>query len=193
MRLFFLCFLLLLKIEVKAQTDVLKDSRDGHEYKTVQIGTQTWMAENLLYTAIPCSYCFDSLSPVCINKPCNDMYGAYYTWDAAQKACPAEWHLPGKEEFEKLLVTIGGTKKDKFNALIKGGSSGFNVLLGSGWGRVINKDSAGVVFFKCAGFWTSTENDEKTTYRFFFSTLKTLNFVAENKQKIAFSVRCIKD
>ena len=126
MRLFFLSFLLLLKIEVKAQTDVLKDPRDGHEYKTVQIGTQTWMAENLLYTGIPYSYCFDSLSPFCINKYCNDIYGAYYTWGAAQKACPAEWHLPSKEEFQKLLTTIGGTKTDKFNTLVKGGSSGFN-------------------------------------------------------------------
>ena len=179
--------------EVQAQTDVLKDPRDGHEYKTVQIGTQTWMAENLLYTGIPYSYCFDSLSPYCINKHCNDMYGAYYTWGAAQKACPAEWHLPGKEEVQKLLTTIGGTKTDKFKALIKGGSSGFNVILGSGMGEGrMNKDIAGVRFSKVAGFWTSTERGEYTACRFFFSTLKFVNFVAE-KKRIVFSVRCIND
>ena len=182
----------MVNISVQAQTDVLVDPRDGHEYKTVQIGTQTWMAENILYTGIPYSYCFDSLSPFCINKYCNDIYGAHYTWDAAQKTCPAEWHLPGKEEFEKLLATIGGTKKDKFNSLVKGGGSDFNVLLGSGWGWYADKDSAGVRFSKVAGFWTSTEENEKYACRFFFSTRKTLNFAAENK-KIVFSVRCIKD
>ena len=67
----------------------LTDERDGQTYKTVKIGTQTWMAENLnyAYTDVPYKvegYTSDSISWCYDNDPANcTKYGRLYTWAAA--------------------------------------------------------------------------------------------------------------
>jgi uncharacterized protein (TIGR02145 family) len=97
---------------------------DGNSYKTVTIGTQIWMAENLkttLYntsTAIPLvtdatawialttpGYCFYDNNEG-TNKP---LYGALYNWWAAHDAtlCPTGWHVPVESEFTTLELFLG--------------------------------------------------------------------------------------
>ena len=80
----------------------MKDPRDGKTYKTVQIGSQTWMAENLNYMTKD-SYCYDNKKSNCAK------YGRLYTWKTAQEACPVGWHLPSRGEFEMLIKAVGGT------------------------------------------------------------------------------------
>ncbi len=73
----------------------------GQIYKTVKIGTQTWMAENLNY-AVGGSKCYD-------NNPANcATYGRLYTWDAAMTACPVGWHLPNNRDWDVLVNYTGG-------------------------------------------------------------------------------------
>jgi len=74
-------------------TGTMTDSRDNKVYKTVTIGTQTWMAENLnyAYTSVPYkydskygSYTSDSTSWCYDDDPSNcDKYGRLYTWAAS--------------------------------------------------------------------------------------------------------------
>ncbi len=79
----------------------MADSRDGQIYKTVTIGTQTWMAENLnyAYTDVPCNYIgytSDSTSWCYDNDPANcTKYGRLYTWAAAMDSV-GTWSNNGK-------------------------------------------------------------------------------------------------
>jgi uncharacterized protein (TIGR02145 family) len=135
------------------------DARDKKKYKTVKIGEQVWMAENLNY-ADKNSYCYE-------NKPANcTQYGRLYNWETSLKACPAGWHLPRKAEWEKLLnfadstgkeagkrlKAKSGWKNDKGKPANGTDNFGFSALL-SGWGSFDARFS----YLGKSGWWSTTE------------------------------------
>ena len=62
----------------------LVDERDGQIYKTVKIGNQIWMAENLNYAYLQPTERLDSSSWCYDNEPANcDKFGRLYLWSAA--------------------------------------------------------------------------------------------------------------
>jgi uncharacterized protein (TIGR02145 family) len=80
----------------------ITDSRDNKVYKTIKIGTQTWMAENLAYQASDGGWMYKDQS--------NLAYGYLYTWETAKNSCPLGWHLPSKAEWEILATYLGGIR-----------------------------------------------------------------------------------
>ena len=169
----------------------MKDPRDGHKYKTVQIGNQTWMSENL-------SYKMDGSASFCNAKACKE-YGRWYNWNAATKACPTGWHLPSNEEFEALVAAVGGKSAAGKTLRAKKGWSnggpgtdpfGFSALSAG----MINGDEDESGEGEYAYFWGSTEsNGDEARYVYFGSDSDEISFENGSKGFLMFSVRCLKD
>ena len=115
--------------------ETLIDERDGQTYKTIKIGTQTWMAENLNYASLQPTDRLDSTSFCYENEPFNcEKDGRLYLWSAVMDSaatwsdngkgcgygvvcsptfpvrgvCPAGWHVPNRDEVMELLDAVGG-------------------------------------------------------------------------------------
>ena len=150
---------------------MFRDARDGKVYKSVTIGDQVWMAENLNFEAEG-SRCYkDNLHP---NEAENcEKYGRLYDWSTAmgleasynsapfdasanhQGICPAGWHIPSDAEWTTLTNNIGGlsTAGTKLKDSSVGGTDnyGFSALLGG----YVNQN--GVSYQADSyGFWWST-------------------------------------
>ncbi|MCQ2122102.1 MAG: fibrobacter succinogenes major paralogous domain-containing protein [Fibrobacter sp.] len=167
-----------------AEGDDMIDPRDGQTYKTVTIGTQTWMAQNLNYAPdenhvhslgdYAWSGCYDNEISNCAK------YGHLYTWEVAmdkagcdffndcmnsnegsQGICPVGWHLPSKEEWETLFAVSGGFVACKNLKSASGWREGGNgtdaygfSALPAGKGYGFSALSAGNVYFNSVDYIT---------------------------------------
>ena len=169
----------------------ITDTRDGQTYKTVTIGTQTWMAENLNYKTDN-SYCYNDNASNCTK------YGRLYTWAAAITACPTGWHLPTKAEFETLFTAVGGQSTagkmlKSTSGWKKSGNStddySFSALPA---GYRLDDGDYGMGGYN-AYFWSFTEYNSNRAYRMdldYGDDEATLYYYDEVN---GFSVRCVKD
>jgi len=187
---FLLVFMVVSYLSVFSQENgAYVDTRDGKIYKTIQIGTQLWMAENMNYET-PDSWCIEC-----------ETYGRVYTFKSAQSACPEGWHLASDLEWTILVANLGGfneageklketgTEHWKKPNKYATNESGFTAIP-HGY-RSVN----GILNFeeKIGFWWTSTiENDLRAwSFRLDFDQKKVTRMYSF--KEVGLSVRCIKD
>lgn len=190
---------------------------DWNTYKTIQIGTQIWMAENLKATSFNNGEQIANLSEEAIwtdyplDAFCwydNDIafktnYGSLYNWHAIKtgKLCPTGWHVPSSEDFNSLITYLGGENgadgKLKETGTVHwlspstaaNNESGFSALPGG------YLSSGEFMSFRIAGYWwSSSENDsESASYMLLEYNNGTAGVEPAGLKTTGMSVRCIKD
>lgn len=161
----------------------LLDKRDQKYYKTIKIGNQVWMAENLDYNLLSTGFwAYDN------DQRYAEKYGLLYNWEKAQNACPTGWRLPDKDDFKELLIYVGGEGKVAYPYLVNDGSSGFSAVLG-GFRIETNFFGVGLV----TGFWTSSTCSDSTKWFLGFSTDGYYTSFMDIEEFTGLSVRCLQD
>lgn len=191
---------------------------DGNAYATIQIGAQTWMAENLRTT----KYCNGDAIPIVTDNTdwesiTNDAwfhynndsqyeipYGKLYNWyavDDARNICPCGWHVPTDAEWTVLTDYLGGESlaggKMKSNGTQYWQSPNTDATNESGLSAL----PGGVRFFDgpfyfvgSNGYWcSSTEYNADSAWgrELNYSSGNVIRF--EYIKATGFSVRCIMD
>jgi len=187
----------------------------GQTYKTVKIGKQVWMAENLNYETKEGSMCQEE-------NLCK-VFGRLYDWERARTVCPKGWHLPSNEDWQTLVDFAGGKeiagKKLKakegwtsyrecmeyedecdgecgcveFREEESGNGTddyGFQALPG-GW--CCGDTGYGDVSWSYYGYWWSSSKNGSSTYVSILSYRNDYIDVSDYKQGDRHSIRCIKD
>ncbi len=156
------------------------DSRDGKNYKTIRIGSQVWMAENLNYVTAN-SWCYANKASKCAK------WGRLYVWQAARSACPSGWHLPSDEEWSVLdSIPAKGLRTQSWNGT---NVTGFDALPGGYRYRDGSFYNGGELAF----FWSSSDDVVPGAWgRELVAARKSLIRMGYHKPG-GFSVRCLKD
>ena len=162
------------------------DKRDNQSYKTVKIGSQIWMAENLRYAGVK-QYSVNG------NRKNDVEYGYLYEWKEAIQACPDGWHLPTKEEFSSLLSYVGsdsiGSKNLRATSWSNGSDKyGFSALPAGYYYPGSGYTGLGLYTY----FWSRTDTvSSQNAYSLDMDTSKAR--IGGTNMTVAISVRCIQD
>ncbi len=195
----------------------LVDGRDGQTYKTVRIGEQIWMAENLNYGKVVdnCQQTDNGIIEKTLYE--NDtslpkIYGGLYTWNQAmnwqrgegsQGICPDGWYIPSLTDWQKLVNYLGADSAGQMMKVGKDAAVPWDGNNRSGFSAI----PSGVAYQKHFGrkghwavYWSSSEVNEDYAW---FAQLDGFWYPEPPKYKIlylgnyylkdnAFSIRCVR-
>jgi uncharacterized protein (TIGR02145 family) len=197
--------------------------QEGNTYKTIQIGTQVWMAENLKTSkyrdgsAIPTGlsdsawYNANTGAYAIYNNEAvnNTTYGKLYNWLAvtdSRKLCPVGWHVPGSGDWTTLETYLGGpyfaaAKMAAVSNLWQPKNNGdtFGGTNESGFSGLPGGDRnfTGTYFSigNSAAWWSSTEYVHRNAWYFMGSGFGHFypTALTYNDRNLGLSVRCIRD
>jgi len=199
------------------KSNSLKDI-EGNKYKTVSIGTQIWMSENLKTTKfndgteIPIvtdNEVWAKLQTPALSWYNNDpvenkkTYGALYNWYSVNtnKLCPAGWHVPNEGDWASLTTFLegaavaGGKLKEAGTAHWKSpntdatNETGFTGLPGG-----YRSFEGAFNYMGLSGYWWSSTAYNESSILFWNLRYKGGNVYRYLSEKFCgFSVRCLKD
>ncbi|MCQ2055643.1 MAG: hypothetical protein MJY82_10215 [Fibrobacter sp.] len=179
-----------------------RDFRDAKLYRTIQIGDQTWMAQNLNYESESGSSCYGGETYKCYQ------YGRLYTWEAAQNACPDGWRLPTTTEWDNLLVkTMGaesifnqedgtttylGEKMSLLGGEGRANEYGLSIARGGSYGSFDDEDPSYIAMGENGTYWLAGEEGNGSAVMVYEDNYSIMldNLAKGNMQLY---VRCVKD
>lgn len=186
-------------LPVSAQlTGTFVDQRDGKEYKTLEIGNQIWMSQNMAFKAPSGCWAYNK-------DPKNvAQYGYLYNYASAVKACPIGWHTANDADWKSIAKNLGGENvagakmkslENWSNPVGNTNSSGFNGLPGGYY----TKSSASFKSMGSLGAWwtaTMSEDDLGMTVWSYMLGADNLKLVRDHvvfTEEDGLSVRCVKE
>jgi uncharacterized protein (TIGR02145 family) len=176
-------------------SNTLRDLRDNQTYKTVKIGSQVWMSENLA---------FETATSICSEMEYLTLYGCLYSWDEAKTACPGGWHLPSQAEWNTLIEFVGdsatagkilkATIKWSDKGHYKDGTDDYGFTALPGGVRLPQKGKTHQSFVNSgAFFWSATEVDDDESITLVLRYENDAATLFENYKDAGVSVRCVKN
>ncbi len=180
---------------------------DGNSYKTVQVGDQVWMAENLRTNSFSGeSWCYNGQDNYC------HLYGRLYTWEAvmdgetepgSQGLCPNGWHVPTDAEWSELeaFFATGNCNPSRLDwGCFPAGTSLKTTTWGGDNSSTLGVLAAGIrdrrgkysFLGSYSYFWTSSKLGDGVWRRGFLNTQENILRNTENPE-FGYSVRCVKN
>ena len=199
---------------------VLYDDRDDKTYKTVKIGNQEWMAENLDF-----EYNEESARSSCYKNDTTNcrIYGRLYSWSAAidsisyynkynikcgwkQAKCsiPTQWrgvcpngsHIPSLDEWKNLLSNLDSTIAGKALKSLEYWAEGKNGEDFYGFSVLPSGEWSGSNYVnkgKKAVYWMATDFSKESAHLISFSNTSDKVLIMDDWKTHEYSIRCIKD
>ena len=194
-----------------AQNNTLTDLRDNQVYKTVTIGEQVWMAENLNYMPEDTAGTIFSGATVCgggeeeimeDSRKC-DILGRLYLRSVAlykqeifarQGICPDGWSIPKKNDWEDLIIFLGESPDSKMK-----------INDNSMWPNSKHSNESGFSAKPSGNYFTTVGYSHNyNAYFFYWSTQSNPQFISlldkddtiiysHGQPHVMGSIRCIKD
>lgn len=214
----YICIAVIVTFSISKTYSQVTD-KDGNVYKTVIIGNQEWMAENLnvehyrngdailtideknktsaFETGAWCYYDNDSKN--------GNIYGKLYDWytvNDLRGLAPEGWHIPSDEEWTQLIIFLGGEKiaagKLKATTLWQSpntsasNESGFTALPGG----FLTYRQQFIAIGENAYFWSSTKSNDSHNMHAWsvgmqYNNSKITKY--DDYKDAGFSIRCIKN
>ena len=195
------------------------DSRDQINYRTVKIGTQTWMAENLNFDTTG-SRCYGDPTGGDRQNTCGT-YGRLYDWVTAmglpsscnsttcntmisvkhRGICPAGWHVPSYAGWDTLINYVGGQqvagKILKATSVWEHGMTTTHVGTDEyGFSALPGGEGNGGNFFSVGyygNWWYATEHNAGSAREQYISSYHSFVSRGTNSKEYLFSLRCLRD
>jgi uncharacterized protein (TIGR02145 family) len=188
----------------------------GNVYKTITIGTQTWMAENLRTNKYRNHEPIDSVSFIswtrrtgafCVYNVVvpdnNAIYGKLYNWYAvndSRNIAPTGWHVATDAEWTTLINYLGGNSiaggKMKETGISHWNDPNVDATNESGFTALPGGARYSDTFMRLkeyGNWWSSTTYiPDKAWYYYMANTAGSIMRDNENKER-GYSVRCVKD
>lgn len=194
---------------------------EGNVYKTIMIGKQIWMAENLKTTKYSNGDLIGTTQPDTLNYMVavnpkyqwvyagNDSnlaaYGRLYTWYVvtdSRNVCPTNWHVPSKTEFATLIRFLGTDSiahgKLKETGTVHWNKPNTGATNESGFTGIPGGNHYPKGFSQymgtCGHWWSSTEYDKNYAWRLRLRYDTDIeNFLDYAPKMMGWSIRCVKD